>query len=117
MKTPTILSLAWYTLLGAILSLSSPAFADASPLILQAQDELHQALDASGPPPNIDDKTKHLKSALDLLQQSAPVYRGQRAKAIEFVKAALLELGKDDPNLNKVDDYIENALDEIRSIT
>ena len=116
MKTHTILTLAWFTVLGAILSLSSPAFAEPDPLIVQARDQLHQALDASGPPQSNDDKTAHLKSALELLKQSPAVYRGQRMRAIQFVKSALFEVGRGDPD-NKANDYIYKALDELRLIT
>jgi hypothetical protein len=116
MKTHAILSLTRFTVLGAILSLSSPAVAAPDPLILQAQDALRQAINAGGVPPSNDDKMADLKSARDLLLQSPAVYHGQRARAIQYVKSAIFELGNGDPD-NKVNNYIYEALDELRSIS
>jgi hypothetical protein len=116
MKTHVILSLVWFAIFGAISSLSSPAIAGPDPLILQAQDQLRQALNAGGPAPSNADKTALLKSALELLRQSPAVYHRQRQRAIQYVKSALAELGNGDPD-NKANDYIYKALDELRAIT
>ena len=111
-----MLNLVWLAIFGAILSLSSPAYAEGDPLINQARDQLHEALNPGGEPPSKADQTALLKSALKELQTSAAIYRGQRAKAIEDIKLALLEMAKGDPD-NKVSEYIRDALDNVRDIT
>jgi hypothetical protein len=116
MKTYNVLNLVWLAILGAILIFSSPAYAAGDPLIDKARDQLHQALNPGGDPPSNADRTALLKSALALLQKSAPVYRGQRAKAIEDVKLALEALSKGDPD-HKAKELIREALDYVRDIT
>jgi hypothetical protein len=116
MKTHSVLNLVWFAILGAILGFSSPAHAAGDPLINQARDQLHQALNPGGNAPSDADKTALLKSALTFLQKSPAIYRGQRKRAIEDVTAALFELGRGDPD-HKTNDYIRKALDEVRDIT
>ncbi len=116
MKTHHVLNLVWFAILGAILIFSSPAYAAGDPLIDKARDQLHEILNPSGDPLSDADKTALLKSALSLLQKSAPVYHGQRARAIEAIKLALEELSKGDPD-HKAQRLIRQALDYVRDIT
>ena len=111
-----MLNLVWLAIFGAILSLSSPAYAEGDPLINQARDQLHEALNPGGDPPSDADRTALLQSALTELQKSPAIYHGQRAKAIEDIKSALFEIGRGDPD-HKVTDYIRDALDMVRDIT
>jgi hypothetical protein len=117
MKPHYLLNSILFTVFCAILSLSSPALAAPDPLILQAQDQLRQALNAGGPAPSDEDKTALLKSALNLLKQSpAAVYRGPLKRAIAYVKSAIFEMSSGAQD-NKAKDYIYKALDELRAIT
>jgi len=116
MKTHSVLNLIGLAIFGAILIFSTPAYAAGDPLIDKARDQLHEALNPGGDPPSDADRTALLKSALALLQKSAPVYHGQRAKAIEDIKLALEAISKGDPD-HKVKGLIREALDYVRDIT
>jgi hypothetical protein len=117
MKTHRVLRLVWFAVLGVIFSFSSLAYAAGDPLVNEARDQLHAALNPGddGPPSNAD-KTKLLKSAQDLLKKAPGVFHGQRQKALQYIKSALFELGRGDPD-QKADDYIQQALNEVISIT
>jgi hypothetical protein len=116
MKIQKSLLIVWLSVLAGVLVFSSPAMAAGDPLIDQARDQLHQALNPGGDPPSDADRITLLKSALKELRESAPVYRGQRAKAIEDIRQALELLQQGDAD-HKVDDLIRDALDKVRDIT
>ncbi len=103
-------------LLSFVLAFATPVFGYGDPLIAQAGDLLHEALNPGGDPPSIQDKTKMVQQALELLRQSAAVYRGQRAKAIQYAREALEELKNGDPD-NKADEAIRQAYSFTRDIT
>jgi hypothetical protein len=102
--------------LGAFLGLGSLAHAD-NPLLNDAADDLHQALNPGGDVPSVADRTKLVQAALQSLQK-VPLggYHGHLKDAITFVQSALDALGKSDPD-NKASEYIHEAWDEVREIS
>jgi len=88
MKLQPFLKQFGLVVLGAILSIS-PAHATDDPLIVQAGELIHEALNPGGDPPPVQDQIDLLKKAKKLLEGSAMEYHGQRSKAIEDLRGAI----------------------------
>jgi len=112
----SILSLFLLAVLGAFLGLGSLAHAD-NPLLNDAADDLHQALNPGGDVPSVADRTQLVQAALQALRK-VPIggYHGHLKNAITSIQAALDVLGKGDPD-NKAGEYIREALDQVRDIS
>jgi len=117
MKTRCLVSFFGIAVLGAFLSLSSPAHASDNPMLDDARADLEKAWNPGGDAPSDADRITLLKSALQLLKD-APLghYHRHRIDAIGFIKSALYELDKGDPD-HKAADFIHSAVTEIRDIT
>ena len=102
--------------LGVFLWLGSLAHAD-NPLLSDAADDLHQALNPGGDAPSVADRTKLVQAALQSLQKvPRGGYHGHLKNAITLVQSALDVLDKGDPD-NKASEYIHEAWDEVREIS
>ena len=113
-----MLSFLWLAILGAFLGLSSPAHAvDGDPMLNDAREQLEKAWNPGGNAPSNADRIDLLNSALDLLKKAqSGRYSRHRIDCMGFIKSALYELDKGDPD-HKAGDYIHSAVGQIRDMT
>jgi len=115
MKKSLALNLLWVAILGALLTYSSPVFGVSHVMMLQAQDLIHQAWNPSGKKPSDAKRLKLLNQALQLFADDPyEGYGGHKKKAIRYVHAAIDQINLGDPD-NKVNDYLQDAVDQCRS--
>jgi hypothetical protein len=105
--------------MGLVFSFSSPVLADDPVLdtFTQAHNYLLKALGA-GPDsvPSIAERIDLVKQAQAVLKNAPPAHYGHHRKsALGFIKSALFELGKGDPD-NRATDYIRSADSEVRDV-
>jgi len=114
MKKSFAVYLALIALFGAVLTYTSPAHAVSHFMMLQAQDLIHKAWNPGGPTPPVAQRVKLLKQALQVFNDDPSTgYQGHKAKAIRYVHAALEQISLGDP-YNKVNDYLQDAVDQCR---
>jgi hypothetical protein len=115
MKKSFALSFLWIAILSGLLTLSSPVFGVSHVMMLQAQDLVHKAWNPGGPKPSDAKRIKLLNQALQLMADDPYTgYRGHKYKAQRYIHAALDQIAMGDPD-NKVNDYLQDAVDQCRS--
>jgi hypothetical protein len=104
------------SLFGLLLYVASPARADDDTAMIR---DVHNQLKQASAATTDADREGFLKSALDTLHNlPAPDSKKEnqaRKHAASYIKSALFELGKGDPD-HKVDDYIRDADEQVRDL-
>lgn len=113
MKPSSFHVIFWIAIISVTLSFSSAMFGqDTTGMLSKALDLVHQAEKPRNPPTDaqrIDLLTQAIKAA-----QEAPNHRlrGHRVQAIQFIRAAVTEILKNDPD-HKAADYLRDADSEL----
>jgi hypothetical protein len=117
MKNRRLLNYLCLAAVGALLSLPSLARASDLPMLDDARDLLEKAWNPGGDTPSDADRIQLLNAALaDLQKTPRGHYHHHLEDALAFVKSALYQLQKGDPD-HKAGDIIRSALDEVRDLT
>jgi hypothetical protein len=99
MKASLVLGIIWIVALGALLSFSTPAFADQSrDMVSQALDLTQLALNQDGGDSSSNEQRRDLLThAMSLLGNETDHFNGHVGKAMNAIRAALAKIKKGDP--------------------
>jgi hypothetical protein len=114
MKASSVLRTIGIGAITALLSFSTPAFADDSrEMVNQATDLVHQALGDGGDSISNDQRVDLLHQSLKLLGNQTIDFHGHVARAMDFIRAALAKIKRGDPYGTAQDD-IRKAYNQLR---
>jgi hypothetical protein len=114
MKKSFAVYLTLIALFGGVLTYTSPAHAVSHFMILEAQNLIHKAWNPGNLAPSNAERIKLLKQAMEVLQDDPGTgYQGHKHKAERYITAALEQIKLGDP-YNKVNDYLQDAVDQCR---